>query len=284
MALISFNSVYSTFQGKLPLEESPANSLLIEIGKHHIAISLVDLSDMKLLEVELINIKEQISASLLQEYVQSRELNSSSYHSVTLVFNINEFALIPSGKYTHEFNKELLELMHGDLLDLDFNADKSDHFNLVNVFGVQREIHVILENIFPEANRMHQFNGYLNAVAQQSDRLPQEFMRLYFSPSHMDILIIKDGKLQFLQKYYIETSDDVIYHLLTVVEEFELKKDKIITHVGGLIEVDSIMFLEIKKHFPQVALLNPPKSCLDEKFSSIPAHFLTPLISSLQCV
>lgn len=284
MALGSFNSVYSTFEGKLPLDTSPENSLLIEIGQRHIAFCLVDLSGMKLLDVELIDLKEQVNASLLQDYIQSRELISSNYHLVNLVFNCNEFALIPSGNYTPELNKELLELMHGDLLDLDFNADKSDHFNLVNVYGVQKQIHEILENIFPEANRMHQFNGYLNAVAQQFDRLPNDFMRLYFSPSHMDILIMKDGKLQFLQKYHIETSDDVIYHMLTVIEQFELKKDKIITHVGGLIEVDSIMFLEIKRHFPQVALLNPPKSWLDEQFSNIPAHFLTPLISSLQCV
>jgi hypothetical protein len=284
MTSIPFITVYSTLKEKSTFEFSNRCNLFVELGQHHISQSVFDPADNKLLDIEMINLNEDINSSLVQSYLEDSGIDTEQFGNVHLIFNTKEFALIPSSLHNPLFHRDLVETIHGDMLDLQFNADQLSHFDAVNVYGVQREINTVLNRFFPNAQRVHKNACIVKGISSQLDRLPSQFIKIFFSPSHIDVLVVKNGKLQFLQKFYYETTDDAIFYILTLSEKFKLNRKAICFFASGIIDLDSLILFELKKHFPLFEIEISKEYSITSHIAEIPAHYLTPLMISLQCV
>ena len=159
-----------------------------------------------------------------------------------------------------------------------------EYFEAVNVYGVQREINACLNQYFPNANRIHKNTYFAKSVIPDLDHLQSQFIKIQFSPSHLDIIIVKEKKLQFLQKFYYKTPDDVIFFLLSLSEKFRLNKNSVSFYASGLIDLDSIMLLGLKKHFSAFKIETNNSIDIAAQLNEIPSHFFTPLMLSLSCV
>jgi len=284
MTSIPFITVYSTLKEKSTFEFSSRCNLFVELGQHHISQSVFDPADNKLLDIEMINLNEDINSSLVKSYLEDSGIDTEQFGNVHLIFNTKEFALIPSSLHNPLFHRDLVETIHGDMLDLQFNADQLSHFDAVNVYGVQREINTVLNRFFPNAQRVHKNACIVKGISSQLDRLPSQFIKIFFSPSHIDVLVVKNGKLQFLQKFYYETTDDAIFYILTLSEKFKLNRKAICFFASGIIYLDSLILFELKKHFPLFEIEISKEYSITSHIAEIPAHYLTPLMISLQCV
>ena len=284
MASIPFITVYSSLQEKTTFEFSDEFQLFLELGQYHIAMTVVDPINNKLVDLEMINLNEEIKHSLVESYLEYRGVDSKTCRNINLIFNTKEFALIPSSLHNPLFHRQLIETIHGDMLDLQFNADQLSFFDAVNVYGVQREINAVLDRFFPNAQRVHKNACIVKEISNQTDILPSQFIKTYFSPSHIDVLVVKNGKLQFLQKFYYETIDDAIFYILSLVEKFNLNKNSLGFYASGIIDHDSFILLELKKHFPSFKIEINNQFADSNHIANLPAQFLTPLMISLQCV
>ena len=97
-------------------------------------------------------------------------------------------------------------------------------------------------------------------------------------------MALKEKKLQFLQKFYYKTPDDVIFFLLSLSEKFRLNKNSVSFYASGLIDLDSIMLLGLKKHFSAFKIETNNSIDIAAQLNEIPSHFFTPLMLSLSCV
>ena len=283
MPSIPFITVYSSFQGNLTHDFSHENGFFVELGQHHIAMCVIDSSNNTLIDLEMINLNGELKPSLLQLYLEEKGIDPEKCRNANLIFNSKEFALIPSSLHNPLFNRQLIETIHGDMLDLQFGADKLSHFDVVNVYGVQREINTVLDSFFPNANRKHKNACFIKDIASQLDTLPSQFIKIFFSPSHIDVLIVKNGTLQFVQKFYYETTEDVIYYILKLTEKFNLDKKSLGIYVSGIIELDALILFECRKYFITVEIEQKQFSS-SSHIKDIPSHFITPLMISSQCV
>ena len=284
MPSIPFITVYSSFQGNSSHGFSNEQLLFVELGQHHIAMFVIDPLSNMLIDLEMIKLNEELKPSLIQTYLEQKGIDPEKCKNVNLVFNTKEFALIPSSLHNPLFNRELIETIHGDMLDLQFGADKLPHFDIVNVYGVQREINTMLDRFFPNATRIHKNVCYIKDMTSQMEPLPEQVLKIFFSPSHIDILIVKNSTLQFIQKFYYETTDDVIFYVLTLTEKFGLDKKSIGIYISGIIDLDSLILFEIKKHFISIEIEHNMQLSISSHIKDIPDHFITPLTISAQCV
>ena len=284
MLSIPFIIVYNSFQGNSTYDFSKENKLFVELGQCHIAIFVIDPLSNTLIDIEMIKFNEELKPSLVKTYLESRGIDSDKCKNVNLIFNTKEFSLIPSSLHNPLYNRQIIETIHGDMLDLQFSSVKLTHFDIVNVYGVQREINTVLDQFFPIAKRTHKNLCYVNDMISQPDALNGEILKIFFSPSHFDILIVKNNKLIFIQKFYFETADDVIFYILTLTEKFNLVKKSIRVHVSGIIDLDSLILLEFKKHFFSIEVQHNKLFGTSSHIKEIPAHFFTPLMISAQCV
>jgi hypothetical protein len=283
MPSIPFITVYSSFQGNSTYDFSSKNRLFVELGQHHIAIYVIDPSSNTLIDLEMVKLNEELNSLLLQTYLEEKGINPEKCRNINLVLNTKEFALIPSNLYNPSFNRHLIETIHGDMLDLQLSADELSFFDAVNVYGVQREINTVLDRFFPNANRKHKNACYVKDIASQLDALPPQIIKIFFSPSHIDVLIVKNSTLQFIQKFYYETTDDLLYYILTLTEKFNLDKKSLFVYLSGIIDLDALILFEFRKHFVTIEIEHKQFS-ISNHIKDIPGHFITPLMISSQCV
>ena len=284
MASVSFTPVFSSLEEHPTFNSFPECELFIEVGQFHIGIMILDRVQNMIMATELIDLHGDANSALINDYLKLRDLKNAKFKAVNLIFNTKEFTLIPSIANNPLLYRQMLETIHGDMLDLQFNADQLEYFEAVNVYGVQREINACLHQYFPNINRIHKNSCFAKSVLPQLDHLQSQFIKVHFSPSHMDIIIVKSKKLQFLQKFYYETTDDTIFFLLSLSEKFKLNKSSVSLCASGILDLNSITFLELKKHFPVIEIETNDSISIAAQLNEIPSHFLTPLMMSLSCV
>ena len=284
MGSIPYTIVYSTLQGKPNFDFSTESQLILELGQHDIILAVADLHNNVLIDVEMIDFHEEINPSLVLSYLDQIGVGSANFKKVNLIFNTKEYALIPSSVHNPLFHRQLIEIMHGDLLDLEYDSNQLSLFEAVNVYGVSREVNLVLDKFFPNAKRKHKNACIVKVISSEIDILPKCFIKLFFAPSHFDIIIVSNGKLQFLHKYYYETPEDALYFILSLSEKFNLNKKSLVFYASGIVDLNSMILFEIKKHFPVLEIEVSNQIASPASMSDIPLHYLTPIMTSLQCV
>lgn len=284
MGSIPYTIVYSTLKGKPIVDFSAESQLILELGQHDIILAVADLHNNVLIDIEMIDLHEDISPSLVFSYLDQIGVGSANFKKVNFIFNTKEYALIPSSVHNPLFHRQLIEIMHGDLLDLEYDSNHLSLFEAVNVYGVSREINTVLDSFFSNATRKHKNACIVKVIAAEIDSLSECFIKIFFAPAHFDIIIVNSGKLQFLNKYYYETPEDALYFIFSLTEKFNLNKKSVELYASGIIDLNSMIFFEIKKHFPVLKIEVNNQIATPANMSGIPLHYLTPIMTSLQCV
>ena len=95
-------------------------------------------------------------------------------------------------------------------------------------------------------------------------------------------MLVINGELQILQSYRYKTPEDVVFHILNVCENFEVKDVGL--QLFGMIEKDSALFRELHKYFLNIHFGVLPGNCnYAEGIKEFPAHYFSHLFSLAPC-
>ena len=284
MSLVQLNSVYTAIPESIEPYQPEVSKLFIELGQRHLASFVSNNTGELVYEYELFQLDEKLTPSILSEYILNKDYNSKFFQSVSFIHNSKEFVLIPAEFHKPELNKNIIETLYGDLLDFELFQDEIDRLNIINLFGVDEPIFQEINHLFPLAINTHINSIYLKSIFSQRKILQSQTIKLYFYPLYFNVAIIKDGQLQIVQSFYYETTDDAIFFLLTLIDQFNLDVDIVDIQVGGIIEEDSALYNELKRQFQYIDLdMNTATKIVSHEPPAQPLHYFTPLFLSATC-
>ena len=282
---------YPQSQQVLSLSSSTAaqnvvdKKLCIEVGTHFYTYCISDPSGKQILEFGCIETGKPVSVSDLNSLFEKDKIGTSSFVDVVLVHNCHEMVLVPAAVHQPEINSTIVQTIHGDLEDWEVMEDDVHQWELFNVYGWRPELLNAVSERFPQVRHVQFITGALRSLFKSLSIEKDQLIKLYFYQKEMVVVALKDSQLQIAQSFQFETPQDVIYHLLNLVDRLKLDLATLILEVSGLIDVNSETWKELNKFFIEVQLdelsnVNSDKSTED----SIPAHYYTPFLISPRCV
>jgi len=262
-----------------------SSKLCVEVGQFHIALTISNISGDLISVFDLYTSKQKTDAAFLQSVLASEKLEGIQFSDVILIHNQKEMVLIPSSLYKQDLNAVLIDTIHGDHVEYSIAVDDVHQWELHNVYGIPTDLMGIVLDKYPQARQVQYMSACLRGIFRTLTEDINQWIKLHVLPSCINLVVLKGEQLQISQSFYFETPEDIIYHLLNVVDKYGLDVSEAIVEVSGLLDSSSATWKELNKYFLNISMeISPSFSAVDANNVDFPSHYFTPFLLVPRCV
>jgi hypothetical protein len=260
--------------------------LVLEVGTTALNYMIMQ-SDRSLQKLRYYQIDNNNPADLpetLEEILATDDLLGKNFSNCHIIYNFSSNQLIPEKYYHEHINKQLLEVIHGDLVKGVILHEKVEDLHAHNVYRIPKDIHQILSRKFPLNTQHHYYTLLLEHLYKNagvdSDKVVVSFYR-----KNIIAIVVKDSKLQLMQQFGYQTTEDVAYWLLNIYNQFNLEQLSTPLEISGMIDEDSAMYTELLKYFSRIDFESHPDYIKEGVLlQGYPKHFFSPILKLATCV
>jgi len=275
--------VFNISGADITAETSSQATLLMEVNESAFSYVIVDESK-KLLTAAYFVLNHTEGRNLadnIRDIVDTQEVLQLDFKESVVVYNFSESTLVPGGFYNHDANRELVELLFGNLKKGLVLSEKSNQIDLHTLYRIPAAVHSLLQQKFSAGKYWHIYTLWLSSLEKTKQEDP-ESMHLVFASEKVLTAIFKNGQLQLLQSFSYTTPEDVVYHLLHCCEKLSLSQYDCLLHISGYIDEDSALFNEIKKYFLRFEFDKVDAIAPEESAETMPVEYPPHYFSYLQ--
>lgn len=273
------------FNASPSAKEGVERKLCIEIGPDFYSYCISDLSGKQIFSFGYYHSNQAIESSHIQSLFDDENIQGFSFSDVVLIHNRAEMALVPSVFHQPATATTILQTIHGDLEELNVMEDDVHQWELFNVYGWNPGISNIVSEKFPQVRHVQFVTAALRSLFKSLSIDKEQLLKLYFYQKTFNVIALKDAQLQLAQTFHFETPQDVIYHLLNLVDRLKLDLATISVEVSGLLDSHSETWKELNKFFIEVDFEEYSGIHQDtSQENEVPSHFYTPFLISPRCV
>lgn len=180
------------------------------------------------------------------------------YHEYSLAWSTPENTLVPLGVFNQSSAKDVFKLMFGTEIDeqtIDFN--RLMELNMVNVFEVPNWVKSFFVLKFPKILIQHEHTMTLRALFQKSTFDRRVFLSV--CDNYINIDVVYHNELTFSNNFEYQTVDDILYHLLFVLEQEKLSDEKAVINFLFMDEASQHKVKEVQTKINSLNVLNNMK-------------------------
>lgn len=260
---------------------SPFNddTLIVEICNEHIACLVKNVKSNSVSAFELF--KVEVENGDWDEIFYELRINSGlldkSYAATKIYYNLHENVFIPSYKFTQSNAEVFLALVHGDNPQGSiFHDNLTDGADFVNAYRIKDNLLNTVNSNFLNVKTGHVYTSILNNILEEGNR--ETLLKVQFYDAYFIATVLRGNKLQLMQRFCYGTPEDVLYHLLNIVEQFELVGARL--QLSGFIELDSETYQYIQQHFTEVYMEEvSTEEPMNQKIVNYPLHYFSPFFN-----
>lgn len=208
-------------------------------------------------------------------------LVKNKYTRVRVSVLNNDFVLIPKAYSTENTSRELLHFISNS-----DNSDKVKEFELKSLkfcFAINSKLIHYLEKLFPNLLLQHSGINTINSLFEHH-AVKHNNLFLIVHHQHIEICAKNNQELLFYNIYSYSQSEDILYYLLFLLEQFELNPLHSKLSIAGELEADSTIIKEVKKYIRHVELCTlHPQLKLTGELEKLPQHFFHTLLHQHLC-
>jgi len=207
-------------------------------------------------------------------------LLQKQYAKTHIFWSFTESILVPAELMNADRNINMLNLVFGDARQGIIRSDFLYKHNLHNVYRLPYPGADVFANQLPVATQTHLFSELVNRNMPAVNHL----FTVFYSNS-LTIVLGKEGKLQVVQNFTYNNSDDCVFHLLNVCKGFDVEPDYVTLHINGMIDERSGLYAAIYKYFLNIAFDTLPDNySYTDEIKNHPPHFFSHLFELASCV
>lgn len=218
--------------------------------------------------------------SLKSVFFEDRHLKEP-YRSTKIVITTPHFTLVPSKFYNINENNTYLKNITNLGANDSFLKDDFKNQPFKNVYAADKQLISFIQTIFPQNSSIHHVSTALIEGFQKIAELRQGHQVFANMRDGLIQIFFFDGKdLIFANSYTFQFSQDLVYYLMMVYEQFKLNPETIPLSISGYLTQDSDIFKFIYRYIRHVNFIQAPLYLrFGQQFTGIPQHFYFDLFS-----
>jgi hypothetical protein len=261
--------------------------LLVEVNPHSFSYVLLNQRNMSPLVVKYFQLdhsKERPLTEVLREILEEDEFLRRPVKETLLVYNFPESSLVPEPLFSMDTNKEMIDIIHGNLHKGLILTEKIPWWELFNVYRISPDLHHLLQNQFTAGKYWHYYSLLLKSYKMFDSVDDQDSLKVIFYSDKMVALAIKKGVVHLMQTFHYQDTKDVAYHLLNCCHQLGLNQEEVRLLVGGLIDRQSALSTELHKYFLQITFEEIDESIkVTDELKELPLHYFSSILKMAVC-
>ena len=272
-------SVYGDISIKSPFN---SDQLIIEISNYHIAC-LVKLSiggELSAVEVYSFNSNEEEWYDIFQDIRSRSKILNRGFIDTRVYFNLPETVLIPTDLYKESTASEYLQLIHGDIINQIIKTETVDVTPGITIATkIKRGLVDAVNSNLMMITIHNSYKVFIENLMNPKRAYNHSLLKAQLYNGEILIGLVYNSQLLIAQLYTQTTSEDILYHLLNVLQQYNLKAEETILELSGNIEIKTPLYENLKKVFPRITFDNPSDDLIVlHEFTKYPKHFLSPYL------
>jgi hypothetical protein len=268
-------------------DELLQSRLLVEVNPNSFTYVLLNQRNMSPLAVKYFQLehsRDKLLMEALQEILSEDDLLKCPVKETLVVYNFPESSLVPEPLFSMETNKELTDIVHGNLQKGLILTEKVPWWELYNVYRISPDLHQLLQQQFTAGKYWHYYSLLLKSFKMFDTAVESDCMKVIFYTDKMIVLVLKNGKVQLMQTFLYQDAKDVAYHLLNCCHQLGLNQEEVLLLVGGLIDKQSALSTELYKYFLQVTFEEIDESIkVTDELKELPLHYFSSILKMAVC-
>ena len=272
-------SVYGDISIKSPFN---SDQLIIEISNYHIAC-LVKLSiggELSAVEVYSFNSNEEEWYDIFQDIRSRSKILNRGFIDTRVYFNLPETVLIPTDLFKESTASEYLQLIHGDIINQVIKTETVDVTPGITIATkIKRGLLDAVNSNLMMITMHNSYKVFIENLMSPKRAYNHSLLKAQLYNGEILIGLLYNSQLLIAQLYTQNTSEDILYHLLNMLQQYNLKAEETILELSGNIEIKTPLYENLKKVFPRITFDNPSDDQIVlHEFTKYPKHFLTPYL------
>jgi hypothetical protein len=273
-----------------PLAEDPTQCrLLIEVGVCSLIFVLLNVRGMRPVAIRVFQwpqVRTSEPETILRSILETDPvLSRFTASEIFLVYNFPESNLVPEKYFTADMTRPVTDLIYGDLSQDLVLDEKIPWFEFHNVYRVPAKIHFLMQEKFPSGRFWHFYSLQLKCYKMFTAKEEAAFVKAFFYPDKMCVMVSKSGQLQLIQHFAYQDSKDVLYNLLNCCHQLGLGRGELVLELSGMIEKKSALYEDLDMYFMNIRFDGMEDSIkMTDELMQFPNHFFSSLLKMTICV
>jgi hypothetical protein len=265
--------------------ESPYNSgrLIIEISNYHITcvVKKSMSAEVSALEVYNFNSYEETWYNIFQDVRLKSKILTRGFLDTHVYFNLPETVLIPYDFYNEAVAKQYLQLIHGDFINQVIVSETVGVTPAIVVSSkVKRGLMDAINSNLIMITMHNSYSVFIENLLNPTRTTNHSLLKAQLYNNEILIGVVHNSQLLIVQLYEQHTSDDILYHLLNVLHQHNLKTEEITLELSGDVELDTTLYDNLRKFFHRITFDTPSEDLIKlHDFTKYPKHYLTPFLN-----
>ena len=217
--------------------QSRESTLIVEWGKHSLSFSVFHELDNRVLTTEVVELHMNLFDFTAQDFdkvFKENDIFAYSFQKVICLLDINFLSLVPKPFFTEESIESYLKFNHdlpgGNLLYQSQTVLSTDYEAL---YVVPKNLANAMEGNFMNVSYQLSNVSLLNYFAKLTQL--DSFFEIHFNDDFLSIFYYKESKLLFYNTFQYISAEDIIYHVLNVMNELALDNERELVYYSGQI-------------------------------------------------
>ncbi|MDE3235461.1 MAG: DUF3822 family protein [Bacteroidota bacterium] len=273
-------SIYGEMEVHSPFSN---DQLVIDVSDTHMAIMVKMAGRSQVGAFELFEFDSSAN-DWYDVFYQVRTLSSileRSFNDTRLFFHSNEVVLLPADKFTTSSGETYMAALHGDNTH---HVMKYDNVNIeppiANVFRISKSLNEMVNSNLIMVTARHIYSSLIENLLSPHDKITGTFLKVIFYYNRMIVVAINKSMLQLVQSYCFQSPDDMLYYLLSIVQQFNLPVEETKVELSGIVDAKSHYVEYIKKIFSHVSFESVPmEGSVKAQAHLYPTHYFSPFMN-----
>ncbi len=228
---------------------------------------------------ELSILKDELHKVYLQD-----NLLKLGYQEVTVCLFHAGCTLVPNPLYHEEDARVYLSKMMPLSANDEIHIDHLPSLDSRNVYSIDKGVRSIMESYFPTARFHHATTPFLLGTQQLSQHRNGHFMYVNVLDQKMHVVLFQDRDLLFSNIFSFRATQDFLYFVLLIFDQFKLKPETMPVYLAGQIVKESEIFRMLYRYVRHIEFLQAPDYLrVGERFRMLPSHQFFDLLSLKLC-
>ena len=236
------------------------------------------------------------------KYIVLGEYETDSVNPDTAsLFNFQDqlqgpFAALQLGYYTAKFTLVPASLFNSAAVDnyaaFQFELaedevlrhDELTTHGIVILYAVPKSIIQVAADHFGK-NALHHAAYYtISHFLDAYKNKPGEHIHAQLWRQHVEVIVIKNGRLLACNAFNYQTDEDVLYYILNVYEQLELNPESVPLKLAGELLKGTGKWQLLEKYIRFVEVEKRPAGQYSHEFKTVPEHKYNRIFQAAQCV
>ncbi len=191
----------------------------------------------------------------VKELLDNENLLKLGFQKARILHLTQKSTLIPTEYFSPDKLKSYFEFNHtlNELDEIHYNY--IEKIGAYNIFTVPSYFSGLIFKYYKQIHFFHQGTSLIE-FALNFFRSKERMILINLNPNFFDLLVCEENKLKLYNSFMYQNENDVIYFLLYIFKQFQLKPDEQSVYLCGEHMMDQNIVTELKNYIKEVRYLD----------------------------